>query len=377
MQGSRHSLGLRSWRRALLLVPLFVFCYSTYGQAQDVADAARQQRERKTEQNQKAPHVYTDEDLKRDKILTPDDQAKVATRKKQKTSAPNSPKNAETLPSPSAPTEPTESLGEVARRYRKEREATEAQEAARKKITPFPYSAPQPAFAVPQPEIAPLVRTSPEAQVRRPREISPLVRPHIPSSANSSRVRISPFQPRPMLAAPTAPLGLAAPSAAATPSVAPIAPHTIPRSDRSLMTNTTSATETSGLRQIQVQRGDSWWKLAGQYLGSGACWRELRNMNLDVSEPTESLRAGSLIRVPESASVRSLSAGSEIVVQRGDTLWAIARMHLGHGSSWTCLASANPQLTGSTRLTTGSVLHLPDGESLRACERAIPRLSSR
>src|SRR4051812_42366602 len=44
---------------------------------QDVAAAARQERARK-EQAKKSKHVYTDEDLRRDKILTPDDEARLA-----------------------------------------------------------------------------------------------------------------------------------------------------------------------------------------------------------------------------------------------------------------------------------------------------------
>jgi nucleoid-associated protein YgaU len=362
MRACSPAPGLGLWRRAFLLVPLFLCLYSTYSQAQDVAEPARQERARKNEQSPK-PHVYTDDDLKRDKILTSEDQERAEARKKENAPRSNVPENAETLPL--TPTEPADSLGEIARRYRKEKEEKEAVEAAKKKINPFLYTSPDPVLATPGPEIAPLVRTAPEAPVRKPVEISPLERPNVPADANRSRARLSPFQPRPLLSKPVAPPVLAAPS---VPLALFVVPRVIPRSERPVTANESRRPETASLQQIQVQRGDSWWKLAGQYLGSGARWRELRNLNPDATEPAESLQEGSLIRVPETPRARSLSSQPKIVVKKGDTLWMLARTHLGHGSSWSCLASANPQLAGVTRLTIGLVLYMPDPADLRACE---------
>ena len=372
MQASCPALGLGSWRRALLLVPLSFFVYTSYSQAQEVADAARQERARKAEQNQKSPHVYADEDLKRDRILTPEDRARAEARKKQNSPASNHPENAEALPL--GPAEPTESLGEIARRYRLEKEEKDAAEAAKKKLAPFPYTPAEPSFAAPKPEIAPLIRISPEAPVRKPVEISPFVRPHVPAGANSSRRRISPFQPRPLLGAPAAPPILVAPTTSAVPfvnsqpSVRP--EHKAPKSRATVI-------EKTGLRQIQVRRGDSWWTLAGQYLGSSTRWRELWELNPDVPEPAESLKAGRLISVPETRGIRSSGSKLSIVVKRGDTLWALARTHLGHGSAWGCLAGANPQIPDFTRLPIGSVLQVPDPAALQACERSISGSPSR
>jgi len=56
----------------------FTQCY-----AQDVAEAARQEKARKDNQQKKPKHVYTDEDLKRAQILTPEDRAEVEARKQQ------------------------------------------------------------------------------------------------------------------------------------------------------------------------------------------------------------------------------------------------------------------------------------------------------
>src|ERR1700751_3332526 len=56
-------------------------CRAQEAQSPDVAASARQGRFRR-EQETKPPHVYTDEDLRRDKILTPDDEARLAGKRK-------------------------------------------------------------------------------------------------------------------------------------------------------------------------------------------------------------------------------------------------------------------------------------------------------
>src|SRR5208337_3689104 len=78
--------------------------------AQDAAGAARQEKARKAAESKSSHHVYTEDDLKRAKILTPEDQAKVAARKNNPTE-----KKEEQAKGggESAPGE--ESLGEVAR----------------------------------------------------------------------------------------------------------------------------------------------------------------------------------------------------------------------------------------------------------------------
>src|SRR5258706_16008057 len=63
-----------------LCVPgiLFVSCAvfgATQCSAQDVAEAARQERTQKKKQKKKTKHVYTEQDLKRDQNLTPEDRA--------------------------------------------------------------------------------------------------------------------------------------------------------------------------------------------------------------------------------------------------------------------------------------------------------------
>src|SRR5712692_3437254 len=88
--------------------------------AQDVAEAARQERTRKESQQKKTKHVYTDQDLKRAQILTPEDRAQVEARKNQP-APPSAEKPQEAVDAQSlAPDAP---LGDVARRFRKQKQS--------------------------------------------------------------------------------------------------------------------------------------------------------------------------------------------------------------------------------------------------------------
>jgi nucleoid-associated protein YgaU len=110
----------------ILIISCTVFGFSQC-YAQDVADAARQEQTRKQNQSKKSKHVYTDEDLKRSQILTPEDRAEMEARKSQQpprgAEVVQDPLDAQALP-PDAP------LGDVARRYRKQRESLRLQQSA-------------------------------------------------------------------------------------------------------------------------------------------------------------------------------------------------------------------------------------------------------
>lgn len=364
------SLGLGHRRRTLLFVLLFVFVSCTCVRAQDVAKGAKQQRAPKTEQKQTAPHVYTDDDLKRDKILTPEDQARADARKKQTRPA-GGPENAEALPV--NPGEQTESLGELARRYRKEKDAHEAAEVARKKLGPFRYEAPDPILASPNPGIVPLTKDVPEGPAPEEPRISPLLAPQVSGKVNVPRARISPFQPRPLIGSPSVPPVLAVPPAAKpVPPMAYGSSRPVSRPEHLGTLNPAPAVDSSATHAVRVQRGDSWWKLAEQYLGSGARWRELRSLNPAVNQSADSLQAGTTIVVPELSRLGARRPRTSIVVKKGDTLWGLAREYLGHSSSWGCLASANPQVSDVTRLTIGSTLQLPESETLKTCSSSNP-----
>src|SRR5208337_2667146 len=264
------------WRRAIFCGVLFLFFSPTFVHGQDVAEAARQEQARKAEQQKTPPHVYTEEDLKRKKILTPEDQARVEARKKEMEKAPAQ-VDAEQLPRNDGSSE-TESLGEVARRYRREKEAREAVEAEEKKFAPFPYKVPESSLAVVKPEVAPAARISPRVNLKNGASPMPALAPHSSPSATAPHARVSPFQRRPLVGAPPARVlapfvahSAAAPvSNSAMPVIAPAAtssevaatPSRSSRVSRPAPVNPLPSPVKAGMQRVQVERGESWWRLA-------------------------------------------------------------------------------------------------------------------
>jgi nucleoid-associated protein YgaU len=278
-------------------------------QDQNVAETARQQQAQKSQQPATPHHVYTDEDLKRARILTPEDK-KLAEAHRKELPAPTP--AAKKPPAVDATNPPPESLGEVARQYRKEKAAREAEAAAAKKApAPFRIELPSSTFAEPKRPVASL---------------------HAPPAA-AAPSRMSPFSPRSTMPSPASP----APS---------VHPSTLGPSRE--------------FQQLQVRPGDSLWGMARRHLGDGARWQELLTLNPSLATHPDSLAAGSTVIVPVAIASRTVRGSpSVITVQAGDTLWSLARLHLGRGSDWPRLAHANPQLSDYLHLQVGSRLRLP------------------
>jgi nucleoid-associated protein YgaU len=292
-------------------------------QDQDAAEAARQQQAQKSQQPTTPRHVYTDEDLKRAHILTPEDKKLAEARRNE-------------LPTPipaaktplDATNQPPESLGEVARRCRKEKVAREAEAAAAKKApAPFRLEFPSSTFAEPKPWVAPVL---PPPSVAAPVVVAPSpASPH--RSAASSRV--SPFSPRPTM-----------PSAVSSP----------PRVNPSMLLPSRE------FQLLQVRPGDSLWRMARRYLGDGARWQELLILNPGLAAHPDSLAAGSTVVLPAAVASRIMRGSAPVITVRpGDRLWSLARIHLGRGSDWQRLAHANPQISDYLHLQVGSQLQLP------------------
>jgi len=109
--------------------------------------------------------------------------------------------------------------------------------------------------------------------------------------------------------------------------------------------------------RIRVRRGDSLWKLARRHLGEGVRWREIAALNPELSNPHHIL-PGQALRLPDA----SASATSRKVrVQPGDSMWKLARAEFGSGFAWACIAQANPQVENANLIYPGQVLRLPAG----------------
>ena len=304
--------------------------------AQDAAEGARQERERKAAEAKAPRHVYTEDDLKRARILTPEDQAKVAARKNN----PHEKKQEQAKGAgESAPDE--ESLGEVAQRYRKEKAEREAARATGQgERSQFPMRLPEATMAAPKMLVQPNTEGRAAGSSRR----------------SAGAVRVSPFEPRPLRVVPSAPF---VPSAPREPgmNVLRVKPEIV--------------TPNAAMVSRKVERGDSWWKLAGIYLGNGARWRELRGMNPAVTNRPELLLRGSTVLVPAGVVGHGTPVAKSVTVRKGDTLWGLAREHLGRGAAWECLAEANPELGEPTRLRIGARVELPAEGAGRTCDAGV------
>src|SRR5713226_7084463 len=276
----RHRLSVPG----ILMLSCLLFAITNCN-AQDVAEAARQERARKENQQKPPKHVYTEEDLRRARILTPEDSEKLQAKKKGQT-LPAAEKPPEAIDAQSAPAQLP--LGDIARQYRKQKQARQPQQSAEFHL---PFS--NPPLATPIKPLQPIGRSP----VRK----DPFLRPSV------NRPSIS--TPAPSVIVPSRP-----PAQISHPSSAI-------------------------LHAVTLHRGDSLWKLAQQNLGKGSRWRELLVVNPGIVNPSQ-IEAGAQIYVPARSSVPGVA--SQISVRRGDTLWKIAQTTFGRGAFWPCIAQANP-----------------------------------
>jgi nucleoid-associated protein YgaU len=329
--------------------------------SQDVAEAARQERTRK-DQAKKQKHVYTDEDLRRAKILTPEDEALVEAKRKQQPQPAEeqaqAPIDADTglaqLP-----------LGDIARRYRNAKIAAQ---------TPDPFHLPfdEPVFAAPVISVPKLEPPRPDfspahPNVLRARPNAAAVAPAISSPAPLRRLDpftrrfAPPAPPSVSRIAPPAPQPRTSPSGALSSQPRIVAPPIAPPLPKASMATpiappSTVAKTSSSLHTVIIQPGDSLWNLALQNLGRGSRWQELLAANPGILDPTR-IAVGTEIVVP--AKVTGLKSDLRVTVKGGDTLSSIARATYGRAAAWRCIAQANPEIADANRIYAGQQLLLP------------------
>jgi nucleoid-associated protein YgaU len=364
MPEQRPSRGrVNRWRSVAFLGSAIFFLGTFAAHAQDVAEAARQEQARKGAEANGPKHVYTEEDLKKDRILTPYDQARVAARKQPRPPVPA--QESADQQQPAAGDSEGESLGAIARRYRNEKEEQQAEVARKRNYTPFRYELTHPAVASPKAGVAaiPGIRPNQPYADLPSSALPPVTHSRSPKASRAGRARVSPFEPRPLTAAPPVPRVGPLPEAA----IVAVPQPTLPASRQRAVESASKAR----LRLVVVQTGDSWWRLASQHLGEGNRWAELRALNPRVGGSADLLRVGIAVLVPEGNKVQVDSPPAakriQIRVQRGDTLWSLAREHLGRASAWSCLAGLNPEIRDYGRMAVGTLLQLPGGEQAGVC----------
>jgi nucleoid-associated protein YgaU len=179
--GNTSSRFVRLTCSGILIISCTIFGF-TQCYAQDVAEAARQEKTRKENQQKNPKHVYTDEDFKRAQILTPEDRAEVEARK-QLQPLPGASESQDSLDAQTLPADLP--LGDVARRYRRLRETLRLEQSAEFHL-PF---VDEPVLATPKPPEVDL----PEAPAPVTHK-HPMV-PARPVIVIPAAPRIEPFQP--------------------------------------------------------------------------------------------------------------------------------------------------------------------------------------
>src|SRR5713101_7760013 len=289
----------RSLRPVSLCIPgvLLFSCallFTTECYAQDVADTAKQERARKESQQKKSKHVYTEEDLKRAQILTPEDRAQIEARKNQAAPDPEG-KSQDALDAKSV--SPDVPLGDVARRFRRLKELQKLRQSAEFHL-PF---ADAPVLASPKP-------------------MQP-VRPHSFKPAAPAAPRFAPYRPPVKRSAFAPPRVVTAGPPMIVPSRPPAA-RLVPAQPPAPTAPVIAPVNRAKSNVVGVKRGDSLWKLAEQHLGHGLRWHDLVTANPGILDPNH-IVAGSQIVLP--AAISSVRTAAKFTVQAGDTLSQIAQ----------------------------------------------------
>ncbi|MEB3327763.1 MAG: LysM peptidoglycan-binding domain-containing protein [Candidatus Sericytochromatia bacterium] len=93
--------------------------------------------------------------------------------------------------------------------------------------------------------------------------------------------------------------------------------------------------------RVTVAPGDTLSALALRELGSATLWPVIYHANRDILVDPHWLRVGTVLKVPRTSAALSAAGARVHVVQPGDTLWAIARAHLGDPRKWPKIFAVN------------------------------------
>jgi nucleoid-associated protein YgaU len=368
---------------------LFAACAIAAGApvwAQDVAAVARQAQARKHQQTKHKKHVYTEEDLKRARILTREDQELLAAKKRDAVVP-----GAETAANLDAQALEHLPLGDVARMYRAMKELNHSQTGELAEyhlpVANAVFASAKPEFVMPKPHVVePTPHTTPMAPqfanteltalnmntlLALPKPVVPAPTPNrrpsayasSPSKKTALKSKFTVSKPNMLVPtpheAPIAPV-FANTELVSTPEMASIASWPFALASPSQPAPAAPViSNAAGSRNIIVKYGDSLWKLAQINLGDGHRWHELAAINPGIVNP-EHIVPGMPINIAATAPVApSAPSDSTVRVRKGDSLWKIAQKKLGFGQFWGCIAKANPVIRDADRIYTGQVVAVP------------------
>ncbi|MFP4027839.1 MAG: LysM peptidoglycan-binding domain-containing protein [Candidatus Brocadiia bacterium] len=120
-----------------------------------------------------------------------------------------------------------------------------------------------------------------------------------------------------------------------------------------------------------VKKGDTLSGISCEYYDTPGKWKKILEANQNILEKAEDLRPNMKLEIPPLQTSRAagesqsgqqmLSAeGKYYTVQKGDSLWKIAKKVYGKGANWKKILKANTdRLDGSSQLKTGMELIIP------------------
>jgi hypothetical protein len=302
---SGNTLRKKRMRWCVILYAFMAFFGVSRSSGQDLGALARQEQARKEAQPVNRSHVYTNDDMVRPRILVPEDKVVSETERQ-----PLSPSLLEQPPVAES-SAPEVSLGEIARQYRKQKLAQKAhaQTEARSTIAAHIYTNED----MVHDKILMLAdRVLYEAALEK-----------AGTTVIETRTEIAPNE----LARSEAPLG-------------DLARVAYQRRERVLEAHEPS----------RVRFPESWTSPASQLP-----WK--RSV---PGTPKIAQRANQSAARPAEQQLDELrnSAFEVITVRSGDSLWKLARLHLGQGIRWHALLRTNPGIRNPNHLRIGSVIRI-------------------
>lgn len=118
-----------------------------------------------------------------------------------------------------------------------------------------------------------------------------------------------------------------------------------------------------------IQSGDTLWKIAVKYLGTGDNWTKIYEDNKSVISDPNKIFEGQVIVIritPSDVATTTISAatttvGNTYTVKTGDSLWKIAKEIYGAGWKWKKIYNANQSVVSSPEsIYAGQVIVIPE-----------------
>ena len=149
---------------------------------------------------------------------------------------------------------------------------------------------------------------------------------------------------------------------------------------------TIESSSVSVSKTIKVEAGDTLETLSKKHLGAGKHWQELLKANSDKIKRPQDLKPGMMLTLPEISSTSAMAtapastdkpsdtSSRTYTVKSGDSLYSIARKHLGNGERWKEILQANSKLLGgsASNLKPGMKITLPAQTKPSKSEKKAP-----